>query len=69
MVVEQRSGPWAGSEERGSVNDTGSMNVDGEHEPDLPKKLLLETATQMRLLPSSASLTYPYTLTIANIAV
>lgn len=53
VVVEQRSGPSAGSEERVSDRDTGSINVDGKHEPDLPKKLLLEAATQLQLTPSS----------------
>jgi hypothetical protein len=52
VVVERRSGPSAGSEERVLGDDTGSVNVDEKHEADLPKKLLLEAAMQMRL-PSS----------------
>jgi len=32
MVPGQRSGPLAGSEERVSDDDTGSMNIDGKHE-------------------------------------
>jgi hypothetical protein len=52
VVVEQRSGPSAGSEANVSGDDTGSMNVDGKHQLDLPQKLLLEAATQMGHLRS-----------------
>jgi len=52
-VVEQRSGPSAGLEERDIGDGTESMNVDVQDVPDLPKKLLLEAAMQIGVPASS----------------
>ena len=58
-VVEQRSGPLAGPEERDAGDSAESMTVDEKDVPDLPKKLLLEAAMQMGVptLPPTQSST------------
>jgi len=61
-VVGQRSGPSAVVEERGTGDDTGSVNEDRKHERDLPKQLLLEAAMQTRL-PSSSPTPSPVAVT------